>query len=168
MKKSGMALIATGGLIGIGIILSFYGNYLIFENLAITNGNVSMDSDLVLETEIDNTKSKTGIFAVQIIDFKDQTIFVSIIDPFNNTIESQTINEESYEGIFDLESSGTYQMRIQNNDREEFGISAAMGPEPDEGKKMLSFVSIYILVFGLIGMAIVAVLTVINRKRSIS
>lgn len=166
MKKSGIALVATGGLIGLGIILSFYGNYIIFEDLSLTSGAVNMESNLILEADLDNSKSKTGIFAVQIIDFKDQTISVRVVDPFNNTIESKTISEESYEGIFNLETSGTYQLIVENNSREGLEVSAAIGPEPDEGKKSLSFVSLYILVTGLIGMAIVSVLSVINRKRN--
>ena len=165
MKKSGIALVASGALIGIGIILSFYGNYIIFEDLAKTNGIVNMESDLVLEVDLDNTKSKTGIFAVQIIDFKDQTISISIIDPQNNVIETKTINEEAYEGIFDLESSGTYKLVVEKTDNE-LTVSGVIGPEPDEWKRSLAFVSLYILVIGLIGMAMVAILIVINRKKA--
>lgn len=165
MKKSGIALVASGALIGIGIILSFYGNYIIFEDLAKTNGIINMESDLVLEVDLDNTKSKTGIFAVQIIDFKDQTISISIIDPQNNVIETKTINEEAYEGIFDLESSGTYKLVVEKTDNE-LTVSGVIGPEPDDWKRSLAFVSLYILVIGLIGMAIVAILIVINRKKA--
>ncbi len=165
MKKSGIAIVITGSLIGIGIILSFYGNYIIFEDLAQTSGEVSANSDLILEVELDNAKSKTGVFAVQIIDFKDQTISVSIVDPLGSTIESKTISENSFEGVFDLQTSGTYKIVVTNNG-DEITVFVVIGPEPDEVKQSLAFVSLYILIIGLIGMAMVGVLIALNRKRA--
>jgi hypothetical protein len=167
LKKSGIALVLTGALIGIGVILSFYGNYVIFEDLAQTNGEVSLNNDLILEVDLDNSKYKTGIFAVQIIDFKDQTISVNIIDPLESTIESKTISEESYEGTFDLQISGTYKMVVSNNGNG-VNVFGVIGPEPDDVKRTLAFVSLYLLVFGLIGMVMVGALIVFNRKRTIN
>jgi len=167
MKKSGMVLVAAGALIGIGIILSFYGNYIIFEDLAKTNGVVSTGNSLILEVDLDHSKSKTGIFAVQIIDFKNQIVSAMIVDPLENTIESKSINEESYEGIFDINMSGTYKLIVENNG-DELTIFGVIGPEPEEWKQSLAFVSLYILVIGLFGMALIAVLFAINRKRESS
>jgi len=167
MKKSGIALVAAGALIGVGIILSFYGNYIIFEDLAKTNGVVSTGDGLILEVNLDHSKSKTGIFAVQIIDFKGQTVSAMIVDPLSNTIESKSISEESYEGGFDINMSGTYKLIIEN-DGDELTVFGVIGPEPEEWKQSLAFVSLYILVIGLFGMALVAVLFAINRKKGSS
>jgi len=167
MKKSGIALVAAGALIGVGIILSFYGNYIIFEDLAKTNGIVSTGNGLILEVNLDHSKSKTGIFAVQIIDFKGQTVSAMIVDPLSNTIESKSISEESYEGGFDINMSGTYKLIIEN-DGDELTVFGVIGPEPEEWKQSLAFVSLYILVIGLFGMALVAVLFAINRKKGSS
>jgi len=167
MKKSGIALVAAGALIGVGIILSFYGNYIIFEDLAKTNGIVSTGNGLILEVNLDHSKSKTGIFAVQIIDFKGQTVSAIIVDPLSNTIESKSISEESYEGGFDINMSGTYKLIIEN-DGDELTVFGVIGPEPEEWKQSLAFVSLYILVIGLFGMALVAVLFAINRKKGSS
>ena len=165
MKKSGIPLVSAGALIGIGIILSFYGNYVIFEDLAKTNGVVSMGNSLTLEVDLDQDKSKTGIFAVQIIDFKSQTVSASIIDPLDNTIESKSISNESFEGVFDINMSGPYKLIIETND-DESTVFGVIGPEPEEWKRSLAFVSLYILVIGLFGMALVAVFLVIKRRRS--
>jgi len=167
MRRFGIALLIVGVLIGIGIILSFYGNYIIFEDLAKTNGVVNMESDLILEVSLDNTKSKTGIFAVQIIDFKGQTVSASVIDPLDTIIESKSINEESYEGIFDISNSGTYQLVIENNG-DDLAVFGVIGPEPDEWKRSLSFASLYILIAGLMGMVIIGILLIINRKKAAS
>ena len=167
MKKSGITLVAAGALIGVGIILSFYGNYIIFEDLAKTNGVVSTENSLTLEVDFDHSKSKTGIFAVQIIDFKGQAVSAMIVDPLSNTIESKSISEESYEGGFDINMSGTYKLIIEN-DGDELTVFGVIGPEPEEWKQSLAFVSLYILVIGLFGMALVAVLFTINRKKGSS
>ena len=165
MKKSGMALVASGALIGIGVILSFYGNYIIFEDLAKTNGVIGAENSLSLEVDFDQSKSKVGIFAVQIIDFKSQTVSAMIVDPLDNTIESKSISEESYEGVFDINMSGTYKLIIENSG-DELTVFGVIGPEPEEWKQSLAFVSLYILVIGLFAMALIAMLFVINRKRS--
>jgi len=167
LKKSKIALVVTGSLIGIGIILSFYGNYVLFEGLAQTSGEVSVNNDLILEVDLDSTKSQKGIFAVQMIDYKGQIISVSIVDSFDNKIESKTITQDSYEGVFDLQTSGTYKIIVANKS-EQLNVFAVIGNEPDQIKRSLAWVSLYILVFGLIGMALVAGLITINRKRAIS
>ena len=140
---------------------------MLFEGLAQTSGEVSVNNDLILEVDLDSTKSQKGIFAVQMIDYKGQIISVSIVDPFDNTIESKTITQDSYEGVFDLQTSGTYKIIVANKS-EQLNVFAVIGNEPDQLKRSLAWVSLYILVFGLIGMALVAVLITINRKRAIS
>ncbi|MDH3677488.1 MAG: hypothetical protein OEQ12_04215 [Nitrosopumilus sp.] len=165
MKKSGILLAIVGGLIGVGIILSFYGNYVIFEDLVKGDGDIDTGKDLMIEVELDHTETKKGIYAVQIIDFENSLVGVSILDPVDRVVESQSINEEVYEGLFDVSTSGTYKLLIENSG-EKVKIFGVIGPEPDSGKRSLGFVSLYILIIGLIGMVIVAVYLVISRKRA--
>jgi len=167
VKKSGIFLAVVGGLVGVGIILSFYGNNVIFEDLIQKDGDVGSGQDLIVEVELDNTKTQTGIYAVQIIDFESATVTASILDPFNTLIESQSINQEVYEGLFDVTTSGTYKLLIENTG-EQVKIFGVIGPEPDSGKRSLGIISLYILVMGLIGMFIVTVYIVINRKKAAS
>ncbi len=167
MKKSGIFLAAVGGLVGIGIILSIYGNYVIFEDLSQGYGDVGSGQDFIVEVELDHTKIQTGIYAVQIKDFESATVTASILDPFNTLVESQSINEEVFEGLFDVTTSGTYKLLVENSG-EQVNVFGVIGPEPDAGKKSLGFISLYILVMGLIGMLIVTVFIVINRKKAAS
>ncbi len=167
MKKSGIFLVIVGGLIGAGIILSFYGNYVIFEDLIKGDGDVDSEQNLIVEVELDQTETKTGIYAVQIIDFENSVVSASIIDPLDTVIESQSINEEVYEGLFDVSASGTYKLLIENRG-EQVKIFGVIGPEPDSGKRSLGFISLYILIIGLIGMVILAVYLVISRKKKSS
>jgi hypothetical protein len=167
VKKSGIFLVVVGALTGIGIILSFYGNSLIFEDLIQKDGDVGVGQDLIVEVELDTTKAQTGIYAVQIIEFEGATVTASILDPFNNVVESQSINQEAYEGLFDVSTSGTYQLLIENTG-EQLKIFGVIGPEPDSWVRSLGFISLYILIMGLIGMFIVTVYLVIKRKKEAS
>lgn len=167
MKKAGILLAIVGSLIGTGIILSFYGNYVVFEDLVKDNGEIGNGEELIIETQLDSNETPSGIYAVQIIDFKGETVVANIIDPFNSVIDSQTINEEVYEGYFEVTASGTYKLIIENTG-EEVTIFGVIGPQPDEVKRALTFVSLYILVAGLFGMAVVAAYLVIDRKRKSS
>ena len=167
MKKSGLSLAIVGGLIGVGIILSFYGNFLLFENLIQDNGDVGLEQDLIIEIELDNTKTRTGIYAVQIINVESAKVTAKILDPFDTELESQQIKDKLFEGFFDVTSSGTYKLVIENKE-ERVKIFGVIGPQPDAWKKSLDDFSFIILIIGLVGMAAVAVYTIINRKKSIS
>lgn len=165
MQKSSILLILVGGLVGIGIVLSFFGNQVIFEDLAKAESNVKFGEDLVVEIELEESINKKGIYAVQILDFKEDIFRVSVYDPIGIEIESQKIDEEVFEGGFDIISSGTYQLVVKSSDQEETRIFGVIGPEPDAGAKSLGFISLYILVIGLIGMAGIGIYAIKNRRR---
>jgi len=132
-----------------------------------SDGDISNEQNLIVEVELDRNKTQTGIYAIQIIDPAGAEVNVSIIDPFNSVIETQTVNEEVFEGLFDVATSGTYKLLIENKG-EQVKIFGVIGPEPDEGKRSLGFISLYILAVGLIGMVALAIYMVINRKKLIS
>ncbi len=44
---------------------------------------------------------------------------------------------------------------------------AAIGPLPDVGKKSLGFISVYILVIGMIGLVVVGIYGIKYRRKSI-
>ena len=165
MQKSSILLILVGGLVGIGIVLSFFGNQVIFEDLAKAESNVKFGEDLIVEIELEESINKKGVYAVQILDFKEDVFRVSVYDPIGIEIESQKIDEEVFEGRFEVISSGTYQLVVKSSDQEETRIFGVIGPEPDAGAKSLGFISLYILVIGLIGMAGIGIYAIKNRRR---
>ena len=167
MQKSGILFVIVGSIVGVGIILSFYGNQVIFEDLNKGEGQVKFGENLIIPVELDNTETQTGIYAVQIINFKEG-ITAKILDPFDKEIESQLIDEEVFEGRFNIAVSGIYKLVIENTDEKEIKVFGVIGPEPDAGKKSLGFISLYILIIGLIGMAGVAIYAIKNRKKSFS
>jgi hypothetical protein len=159
--------VIVGSIVGVGIILSFYGNQIIFEDLIKGESQVKFGENLIIPVELDSMETQIGIYAIQIIDFKEG-ITAKILDPFDKEIEFQSINEEVFEGRFNITVSGIYKLVIENTDEKEIKIFGVIGPEPDAGKKSLGFISLYILIIGLIGMVGVAIYAIKNRKKSFS
>ena len=167
MQRQGILFVIVGSIVGIGIILSFYGNQVIFEDLIKGEGQVKFGENLIIPVELDNIETQTGIYAIQIINFKEG-ITAKILDPSDKEIESQAINEEVFEGRFNITMSGIYKLVIENTDEKEIKIFGVIGPEPDEGKKSLVSISPWILIIGLIGVVGVAIYAIKNRKKSLS
>jgi hypothetical protein len=167
VQRQGILFVIVGSIVGIGIILSFYGNQVIFEDLIKGEGQVKFGENLIIPVELDNTETQTGIYAIQIINFKEG-ITAKILDPHDKEIESQAINEEVFEGRFNITMSGIYKLVIENTDEKEIKIFGVIGPEPDAGKKSLVSISPWILIIGLIGVVGVAIYAIKNRKKSLS
>ena len=167
MQRSGILFVIVGSIVGVGIILSFYGNQVIFEDLNKGEDQVKFGENLIIPVELDNTETQTGIYAIQIINFKEG-ITAKILDPFDKEIESQSMDKEVFEGRFNIVVSGIYKLVIENTDEKEIKVFGVIGPEPDAGKKSLGFISLYILIIGLIGIVGVAIYVIKNRKKSFS
>ena len=149
MQKTGILFVIVGSIVGIGIILSFYGNQVIFEDLIKGEGQIKFGENMIIPVELDSAETQSGIYAIQIIDFKEG-VTAKILDPFDKEIESQSMDEEVFEGRFNIAVSGIYKLVIENTDEKEIKIFGVIGPEPDAGKKSLGFISLYILIFGFI------------------
>ncbi len=164
MQKSGIMIIVSGVLILIGLILLVIGNQIILEGVSQGNGKVSSSQTLTISGNFDSQESSIGIFAVQIMEFKDNIFFVKVLDPFDSEIIFQTINEETVEKEFDVLETGTYKLIIESTSNEEIIVFAAIGPLPDTGKKLLGFISVYVLVIGMVGLIVTGIYGVKNRR----
>lgn len=167
MQKSGIILIVSGTLIVIGLILLVLGNQIVLEGVSQGNGKVSTTQTLNFSADFDMQETPTGVFAVQIIDFKENTFSARVLDPSDNEIVFQTINEETIENKFNVSESGSYKLIIESIENEETQVFGAIGPLPDTEKKLLGFISIYILVAGMIGLIGAGIYEVKNKRKSV-
>jgi len=167
VQKSGIMLVSSAALIIIGLILGVLGNQIILEGISQGTGKVSSSQTLSISVEFDSEETAIGVFAVQIMEFKDNIFSAKVLDPFDNEIISQTINEETIEKEFDVLETGTYILIIESTSNEEPIVFAAIGPLPDAGKKSLGFISMIILVSGMVGLVVVGIYGIKNRRRSI-
>ena len=167
MQKSGIILGSSAALIAIGMLLLVLGNQIILEGISQGDGKVSSSQSLTVSVDFDSQETSVGIFAVQIMEFKDNTFSVKVLDPFESEIIFETINAETIEKEFDVLETGTYKLIIKSTSNEEPIVFAAIGPFPDANKQLLGSISMIILVIGMIGLVVVGIFGIKNRRRSI-
>ena len=163
MQKSSIFLVIMGGLIAGGLALSVWGNEVLFEDFVKDEKQVGIDESLSVQVSLE--ESQNGVFAVNVLELKQNTIYATVTDPHGNQILRELIDKEAYEGYFDINITGNYTLTIDNSDQEEKFMAGYIGPEPDASKRTIAFVSIYILIIGLIGMLIVVIYAIVTRKR---
>jgi hypothetical protein len=167
VQKSGIMLMSSAALIAIGLLLLVLGNQIILEGISQGDGKVSSSQTLTVSVDFDSQETVVGIFAVQIMEFKDNTFSVQILDPFDSEIIFQTINEKTIEKEFDVLETGTYKLIIESTSNEEPIVFAAIGPLPDANKQLLGSISMIILVIGMIGLVVVGIYGIKYRRKSI-
>jgi hypothetical protein len=168
VQKSGLVIVVFGLLIIVGLVVSVIENQITLDGINQGNGKVSSVETVTVSVDMDKEITPVGIFAVQIMEFKENTISAKILDPSNIEIISEKINEESIEKEFDIFETGTYELIIQSSGDEEIYVVGAIGPLPDEDKKLiLSSISLAILVIGMMGLAVTGLYGIKNRKRSV-
>ena len=168
MQKSGLIIVICGLLIVAGLVVSVVENQITLEGINQGNGKVTSSETVIVSVDIDREETQTGIFAVQVMEFKENIISAKILDPSNIEIISQKINEDILEEEFEIIESGTYQLIIQSSDDNEIYVAGAIGPLPDADKKLiLSYISLTILIIGMVGLTITGILGIKNRKRSV-
>ena len=168
MQKSGLIVVIFGLLIVTGLVVSLVENQITLEGINQGNGKASSIETVTVSVDLDKETTPVGIFAVQIMEFKENTISATILDPSNIEIISQKVNEETLEKEFDVFETGTYQLIIQSSDEDEIYVVGAIGSLPDGDKKfILSVIALSILIIGMIGLATVGVIEIKNRKKSV-
>lgn len=168
MQKSGLIIVIFGLLIVTGLVVSIVENQITLEGINQGNGKVSSIETVTVSVDLDREITPVGIFAVQIMEFKENTISAIILDPSNIEIISQKVNEETLEKEFDVFETGTYQLIIQSSDEDGIYVAGAIGPLPDADKKfILSVIALSILIIGMIGLATIGIIGIKNRKKSV-
>jgi hypothetical protein len=167
VRKSGTLIVGSGILIIAGLFTLVLGNQAILEGIVQDNGMIRSKQTLTISKDFDSQITPIGIFAVQIMEFEENTFYAKILNPFDIEIISQEISEETVEEEFDVVDSGTYKLIIQSNNNEETQVFGAIGPIPDSGKKALGFIPVYVIVAGMVGLAVVGIIGIKNRKRLI-
>jgi len=164
VQKFGIMLVGSASLIIIGLILLVLGNQIILEGVSQGNEKMSSSQTLTISVDFDSQETSIGVFAVQIMEFKDNIFSAKVLDPFDSEIIFQSINEETIEKEFDVLETGTHKLIIESTSNEETIVFAAIGPLPDAGKKSLGLISVYILVSGMVGLVVTGIYGVKKRR----
>ena len=168
MQKSGLIIVILGLLIVTGLVVSIVGNQVTLEGINQGNGEVSSTQTVTISVDFDMEKTPIGIFAVQVMEFKENTIYIKILDPSDIEIIFQEVNDDTIEEKFDVLETGTYQLVIQSSNDEGIYVTGAIGPLPDANKKnIISIISTSTLLIGMIGLVVIGIYGIKNRKRSV-
>jgi len=98
------------------------------------------------------------------MNIEENILSVKILDPLDIEISSADIYEETTEKVFDILETGEYKLVIKSTSNEEIQVFGAIGPLPDENKKSLSYISVIVLIIGMIGLIGSTILKIKNRK----
>ena len=168
MQKGGLLIVIFGILIVAGLGTSVLENQVTLEGITQGNGKVNTSEIVTISVDLDKDKTPTGIFAVQIMEFKENTFSAKILDPSGIEIISERINEDTIEQEFRVLDSGNYELIIQSSDDKESYVAGAIGPLPDADNKFIfSTISTVCIILGMIGLVIIAIVEIRNKKRSI-
>jgi len=168
VQKSGLIIVILGLLIVTGLVVSIVGNQVTLEGINQGNGEISSTQTVTISVDLDMEKTPIGIFAVQVMEFKENTISIKILDPSDIEIIFQEVNEDTIEEKFDVLETGTYQLVIQSSNDEGIYVTGAIGPLPDANKKnIISIISTSTLLIGMIGLVVIGIYGIKNRKRSV-
>ena len=101
-------LVIAGALIGIGAALLFFGSQSITADIVIEEGQIDETNSIKIDVVLDPEINVEGVFAVQTLDENEGKILAIILDPNDVQIASASINERSFEEIFEISQLGTY------------------------------------------------------------
>lgn len=168
MQKTGLLIVIFGILIVVGLGTSVLENQVTLEGITQGNGKVSVSETVTISADLDKKKTPMGIFAVQIMEYKENTFSAKILDPSGMEIISEKINEDTIEQEFEIFDSGNYELIIQSSDDKESYVAGAIGPIPNKDNQIIfSTVSIICTILGMIGLVIIAIYEIRNKRRSI-
>ncbi|HJJ20813.1 MAG: hypothetical protein O2834_01900 [Crenarchaeota archaeon] len=168
MQKTGLIIVIFGLLIVVGIGTSVVENQVTLEGINQGNGKVNSEQIVSISVNLDKNETPVGIFAVQVMEFKENTFSAKILDPLGIEIISEKINEDTIEQEFKVFDSGNYELIIKSSDDKESYVAGAIGPLPDGNKKLIiSTISSFCIIIGMGGLVILAIYEIRNKRKSV-
>ena len=157
-------LVIVGIMIAIGAMLLIYGSQTITGDLVIEEGKINSLTQLEIKTELDPEINTQGVYAVQTIEGKEYDISASVIDPSEVKIRDASINRNSFEDNFEIEDAGIYTLIISTAESEEVPLVGGIGHVPDSTGVTISIAGFFVIVLGMIGVAVIGFMIIRQRK----
>jgi len=168
VQKTGLLIVIFGILIVAGLATSVIENQVTLEGIVQGNGKVNSAQIVTISVNLDKNETPIGIFAVQIMEFKENTFSAKMLDPSGIEIISEKINEDTIEQEFKVFDSGKYELIIESSDNKESYVAGAIGPLPDANKKLIiSSISSSCIIIGMIGLVVLAIYEIRNKRKSV-
>jgi hypothetical protein len=164
IKKSHLILFVGGGLVAIGMILSYTGASVISGQVSIKETLVNGTIPVTLEKELDPTITNQGAFVVRAEGIEKASLVATVYGP-TGEITSKSITGVSTEEYFDIESKGTYRLEVRNS-AEEVPIVMGITHMPDKSIVALNILGQSMIITGFVGVGIAAIYALKTKKKS--
>ncbi|MCH2603779.1 MAG: hypothetical protein MKZ80_00020 [Candidatus Nitrosopelagicus sp.] len=161
-------LVIVGIFIGIGAALLFYGSQSITADIVIIEGQIDETNTVRIDAFLDPKINTEGVFAVQTLEENQQSISAVVLGPSGTPIVESTINQSSFEEIFEISEIGTYTLVIETDSGEMINVVGGIGHVPDSSAYSISTAGFFILLLGMIGVIVLGMLLVRERRRKSS
>ena len=161
-------LVIVGIMIAVGAMLLIYGSQTITGDLVIEEGKIKSLTQLEIRTELDPEINTQGVYAVQTIEGKEYDISAIVLDPLDVKIRDVSINRNSFEDNFEIDDAGTYTLIISTSESEEIPLVGGIGHVPDSTGVTISIAGFFVIVLGMIGVIVIGVMIVRQRKNKFS
>ena len=161
-------LVIVGIMIAVGAMLLIYGSQTITGDLVIEEGKIKSLTQLEIRTELDPEINTQGVYAIQTIEGKEYDITAIVLNPLDVKIRDVSINRNSFEDNFEIDDAGTYTLIISTSESEEIPLVGGIGHVPDSTGVTISIVGFFVIVLGMIGIAVIGFMTIRQRKNKFS
>ena len=165
MKKSYLILFIGGGLVAVGMILSYTGASMISGQVTfketIVNGTIPATVEKVLDPAI-NSK---GVFVLRVENSERSNLVATIFGPSGEQVVSKKIDDLKTEEYFDVNSKGVYTLEVRNGGNQVpllFGLSHM----PDRFVVLLNTLGQYMILSGFVVAVIAIVYAIKTRTKS--
>ena len=165
MAKGTKFLLIIGALIGIGAALLFIGSQAITSDIIIQEGQIDDSQKIEIYAELDPNINSEGVFVVQTMEGTEVSLQVSILDPSKHKIKANSILTNSFEDYFDITASGTHTLVIETVDGNSVNVVGGIGHVPDASSYSISLIGFAMLLIGMIGVIVVGIVMVRQKKR---
>lgn len=164
MDRPALLLLTMAGILAAGLGLSIYSSMVFFEDIVVVDAMLSRADPVEVSAPI---PPGTGVYAINIQDYTDDMkIRAHVQGPLGYTMASVEVETQTIQGIFDVDEQFEYTLVIQTDDTNPVRVTGALGPEPDASRTSLGFVSLYMLVVGVLGMIAATTYLVVKRRRA--
>ena len=168
MSNLAKYLVIVGIMIAVGAMLLIYGSQTITGDLVIEEGKIKSLTQLEIRTELDPEINTQGVYAIQTIEGKEYDISAIVLDPLDVKIRDVSINRNSFEDNFEIDDAGTYTLIISTSESEEIPLVGGIGHVPDSTGVTISIVGFFVIVLGMIGIAVIGFMIIRQRKNKFS
>ena len=168
MSNLAKFLIVVGIMIAIGAMLLIFGSQTITGDLVIEEGRINSSTELRIIAELDPDINTQGVYAIQTIEGKEYDISAIVLDPSDAKIRNISVDRNSFEDNFEIDSSGTYTLIISTPDLEDIGVVGGIGHVPDSTGVTISIVGFFIIVSGMAGVLVIGFMIIRQRKKKSS